>query len=86
MVDVITNIGILIGLLPLIILYCIQTKSKFKDSIAAIKPFLWLLFLGSLYELIFTGFLKVPAAYWFTFYTLIEFWAICFFYNYLFKK
>ncbi|WP_129752279.1 hypothetical protein [Flavobacterium beibuense] len=65
-------------------IYKRKTRPNHKKEILAIKPYLWLLFLSSVYEEVVTGLIRFPAAYFITAYTLFEFLALTyFFYNIL---
>lgn len=69
-----------LGILP--ILYYLYCKSKFKQDISPIVPFLWLTLIGTLYEIIVSIGMQIPAKYWFKIYLLLEFLFLL----YLFKS
>lgn len=72
------------SVLPLLLLYLREVKRIHADAVLAIKPYLWLMLIGAFYELIFTGLLKIPSAYWFTAYTFLEFLVLWYFFRKLF--
>lgn len=71
-------LSILLGFLPLI-MYLVLSK-KLVNEISAILPFLILTFFSSLYEIIFTYFLKIDVSIWFKVNTLIEFLVLLFYF------
>lgn len=70
-----------ISALPLFFLRFRKISKSYKIDLLAIKPYLWLLFLGSFYELVFSILLKIETAYWFTAYTLLEFLMLWYFFS-----
>ena len=76
-------LSIFLGFLPLI-MYLILSK-KLVSGISTILPFLVLTFFSSLYELIFTYFLKIDVSIWFKINTTIEFLVLLFYFNRLLK-
>ena len=74
------------GVILIFILITQSLKNKFKYDISGIKPYVWLLFLGSLYEFFFTRMLRVPSGYWTTLYTLLEFLSLSYFFYLTLKK
>lgn len=74
-------IATILAFSPLTITFFRKTNPCFKDEMLAIKPYLWLIFIGAFYELIFTSFLRIPSAYWFTAYTFLEFLALWYFFR-----
>lgn len=72
--------------LPVLFLGIRKPVKKHEEELSAIKPFLWLMLLGAIYEVIFTGFFRIPTGYWFTAYAFLEFFALWYFFKYLFKK
>lgn len=85
-VDVSIYFAIGIGLVPMLILLFRDVSSRYYSVIRAIKPYFWLLFIGSLYELIATKILKIPSGFWFTLYTYLEFLTLWYFFRMLFPK
>lgn len=81
---ILANIAIIIGLVPVCFLLFRSLRRGFEIEMTAIKPFLWLLFFGSIYEFIFTFVLLVNTAYWFTLYILLEFLGLYYFFRKLF--
>lgn len=71
-------------MIPLIILFFRKPDSGFTKEFQAVKPYLWLMFIGAFYELVFTKLLKIPSAYWFTAYGFLEFLALFYFFKKLF--
>ncbi len=71
---------------PLLLLYLRQTKKQFDMELSAIKPYFYLLFIGAVYEIIFTTILKVPACYWWSLFTILEFLALWYFFKKIFLK
>lgn len=84
--DIMPLICIIIGMIPILLLFVRKAKHNCLDDIRFIKPFLWLMFIGSIYEQVFTGILRIPSSYWFTFYTLLEFLVLCVVFNRLFNS
>jgi hypothetical protein len=84
MYKVITCFVIIIGLFPLLIFLLRKPVKNFSKQTSAIKPFLWLMFIGSIYELVFSIILKFSVSYWFTLYTLLEFLVLYYFFRNLF--
>jgi hypothetical protein len=68
--------AIVLGISPLILLKVLKIKDF---QIFYIEPYLWLLFVSSIYELISYR-LNIPSAYWFRFYILIDFLLLFYFY------
>lgn len=77
---------IITGLFPLLIFLLKKPSKNFSKQIIAIKPFLWLMFIGSVYELVFTIIFRFTVSYWFTLYTLLEFLALYYFFRKLFGE
>src|SRR5688572_3811086 len=75
---------VIIGVAPLSILFFRKPKQSQKHFIAAIKPFLWLLFIGAIYEIVFTAILYINTAPWMRLYYLLEFLTLCYFFKKLF--
>ena len=75
-------IALFAGIVPLIVLFFKKRAFAFSKPII---PFMWLTFIASIYESVFSILLKVNTAYWFQIYTLFEFLAIYFFYRKLFS-
>ena len=69
-----------IGVIILYLIYKRRTKPNYKNEIDAIKPYLWLLFLSSVYEEVVTDLIGFPSAYFMTAYTLFEFLALTYFF------
>lgn len=72
----ITVFAILYGILPAIFYKVLKVK------LIAIEPFIWVVFIASLYEFIGTLILKLNSEYWFIFYKILAFISI----NYFFYK
>ena len=68
---------------PLLLLYLRQTKKQFDTELSAIKPYLYLLFIGAVYEIINT---KIPSCYHFTAFTVLEFLALWYFFKKIFLR
>lgn len=74
----------ILGLLPISIL-------KYKKKLITVEtyfitPFLWLVFVATLYEWICTKILKIPTTIWFRVYLLLEFLALLYYFYHLLKK
>lgn len=54
--------------------------------ISGIIPFLFLIFIASLYEIICTQILQIDVKYWFVTYNILAFFTIFYFYNKILKK
>lgn len=79
-----THFVIVIGILPL--LYYLYFKNKLSKETSYILPFVIVVFISSVFELIGTGILKIPYYYWFFSYKILAFLGILFFYYKLIKK
>lgn len=84
MIEGIANFGIIIGLLPLLLIFLRKPKQDYAYEIKAIKPFLWLLFIGSIYEIVFSTILLVSVGPWIRAYYLFEFVTLYYFFRKLF--
>jgi len=73
-----------LGFLPLLILK--TAKKKLPAEISFITPYIWLVALGSAYELIGTLLLKINITYWFHIYCFLEFFCLNYFFYKLFEK
>lgn len=73
----ITIIILLLGFLPILFLF--KKNSLFK-SFGSIIPFVFLIFLSSFYELIFTYFYKINVSFWFLVYNILSFFCIFYFF------
>ena len=68
----------LLGLVPFGLLLAKKSSTAFQAF--PIIPLIWLIFISTLYEFLFSYVLKVDARYWFRLYTLLEFAAAyCYF-------
>ena len=85
-VDISIYFAIVMGIAPLLILFFRNVSSRYYSLIKAIKPYLWLLLIGSLYELIVTTILEIPSGFWFTLYTYLEFLTLWYFFRKLLPK
>ena len=74
-------IALFLGVIPLVILF--SKKRAFVAS-ESIMPFVWLIFIATLYEIIATFLFKINTAYWFQLYSLLEFLTIYYFFYKLF--
>ena len=74
----------IIGVLPL--LYLISKKTQLEREVFYFVPLICLSFFSSVYELVFTFFLKFSNVYWFRIYLLLEFVALFYLFNRLFKS
>lgn len=79
----ITYIALFAGIIPLIVLFFKKRAFVFSNPIA---PFVWLTFIASIYESVFSILLEINTAYWFQIYPLFEFLAIYYFFLKLFKS
>ncbi|WP_330443752.1 hypothetical protein [Flavobacterium sp. C4GT6] len=73
---------LLCGILLIYFYYTRSPRKELYNEFKVIKPFVWLMFIGELYEVIFSIILFVKTAYWTTLYSLLEFLA----FNYMFYK
>jgi hypothetical protein len=73
----ITIIILLLGFLPILFLF---KKNSFFKSFGSIIPFVFLIFLSSFYELIFTYFYKINVSFWFLVYNILSFFCIFYFF------
>lgn len=69
-------------ILPLLVLFFKKGAFAFKEPIA---PFIWLIFLATLYEGIGTIVLKIDSSYWNKIYSLLEILTVFYFYFKLFQ-
>lgn len=69
---------ILIGLIPLILVFF--RKNKNTDEVSNLFPFLIIVFIASLYELIGSIILKINVNYWFVIYNLLVFITLFYFF------
>ncbi|KXH84894.1 hypothetical protein [Chryseobacterium kwangjuense] len=76
-------VTLLIGVIPLLILFVEKKQFSTKHGIV---PFVWLTALATLYEFIGTVVLKINTNYWFQLYSLLEFAAIYFYFFQLFER
>jgi hypothetical protein len=84
MLDILFYVALLLGSFPILLLINrVSLNSTLKYPIA---PFLWLIIVSNLYEFVGTTLLKLPSAYWFRLYMLLEFFALGYFYYYLIEK
>ncbi len=65
--------------------YLVQIK-KIKEELKSIFPFISLIFIASLYELIGTNFFHFPSKYWFRLYCLLEFLVLLYFFKKILKR
>ncbi len=79
----ITIIILLLGFLPILILL---KNNKLLKSFGSVVPFVFLIFLTSSYELIFTYFYKKNVSFWFLVYNILSFFCIFYFYYVELKK
>jgi len=75
----IVDFTIIYGLVPFILF--LKYRNKLSSEIISILPFIILTFLSSIYELVFTGFLKISIKYFFISYCIISFFTISYFYS-----
>lgn len=61
-------------------------KKRKNFPVKAITPFMYLVFFSTIYDLVFTHFLKVPSTIWFYVYLLLEYGAITYFYYLILPK
>lgn len=80
MYQVVFNITLFIGILPLLVLF---VKKRVFDKTHPIVPFIWLTAMATLYEFIGTGLLKIKPSYWFKLYSLLEFVTLFYFFYHL---
>ena len=76
-------LGIFLGFLPLSLFFLLE--KKLNREIKLIFPFLFLTFFSSMYELVFTIFLKIDASVWFKIYPLFEFFILAHYFYKLLK-
>ncbi|TAF08770.1 MAG: hypothetical protein EAZ75_09800 [Flavobacteriia bacterium] len=79
----ITIIILLLGFLPILFLF---KKDKLFKSFGSIVPFVFLIFLSSSYELIFTYFYKINVSFWFLVYNILSFFCIFYFFYFELNK
>ena len=72
------------GLVPLILFLVYRNKKSMTKSLIFL-PFLILVFLASIYELVVTAILKVDSSVWFRIYPLLEFFTLTWVFNRLFQ-
>lgn len=72
------------GVLPL--LYFFIAKRKFASKLKAILPFLVLVFVASIYEIIFTVLLRWQVNYWLIIHDVCSFFCVYFFYSTILEK
>ena len=70
-------ISLVIGLIPLLLLFFNELDN---NKIAGIYPFVIVVFIASLYELIFTFYFKFDVTIWFIVYDILAFGSIHFFF------
>jgi hypothetical protein len=75
--------SLILGLIPLLMLFF---KNLDKNKISGIYPFVIVVFIASIYELIFSLFLKVNVTNWFMIYDVLAFGSILFFFFKLLKN
>jgi hypothetical protein len=75
-------IALLIGIIPLLILFFYK---KALDFNRAIIPFVWITALATLYEFVGTGLFKFNTSYWFKIYSFLEIVSVYYFFLKLFK-
>lgn len=80
MADYIVLLAFILSAIPILLLFLRKQLHDFKNELSAIKPFLWLLFIGAVYEIVFTHILRIPSSVWFTLYTLLEFMVLWYFF------
>lgn len=81
MFDIIIIFTIIVGLIPLSLLLLRKVKQQYSQQISFTKPFLWLLFIGSVYELVFSVILFISTGPWFRLYYLLEFLVLYYFFK-----
>ncbi|MEE1899896.1 hypothetical protein GN157_15650 [Flavobacterium rakeshii] len=64
---------LIFGIVLIFIFYRRSAKIKYTNEYTAVKPFVWLMFIGGVYELVFTTILFVQTAFWHSLYGLLEF-------------
>lgn len=73
-------LSVFLGFVPLLLFFVL--RKRLVSEIWLILPYLILVFFSSLYELIFTYFLKIDVSIWFKIQTFIEFFVLM---HYFFK-
>lgn len=81
MFDVIITFTIVVGLIPLSLLLLRKVKQEDHEQLSFLKPFLWLLFIGSVYELVFSTILYITTGPWIRLYYLLEFLVLYYFFR-----
>ena len=77
-------LGFFFGFLPLSLFMTL--KNKLSKDVFLIFPLLVLIFLGCVYELVFTTILGVDASVWFKVYTTLEFFVLIHYFYHLLKR
>lgn len=75
-------IALLIGIIPLLILFFYKKALEFNR---AITPFIWLTALATIYEFVGTVLLKINTSYWFQVYSFLEVIILYYFFFRLFQ-
>lgn len=77
MYNILFYIALFIGIVPFLVLVY---KNKVFDFKQPIVPFIWVTAIATLYEFIGTVLLQINTAYWFQFYSLLEFGSLYYFF------
>lgn len=80
---IILILTIIYGIIPLLFFYY---KKKNKNDLLAIYPFLVVVFIASIYELIGTVILKISLEKWFLIYKILAFIGILYFFYFLHER
>ena len=80
------NITLMILLLVFLPILFLFKKDKLFKSFGSIVPFVFLIFLSSSYELIFTYFYKINVSFWFLVYNILSFFCIFYFFYFELNK
>lgn len=73
-----------LGIFPLIVLK--TAKKRLLPEARFIGPYVWLIALGSAYELVGTLLLRINTTYWFHFYCFADFFCLNYFFYRLFER
>lgn len=78
MTDILFYVVSFIGIFPVAAFY-LSSKAA-QQGLSAIRPYLWLIFISSLYEVFATELMQFPTAIWFKLYGLLEMAALMYYF------
>ncbi|ODS83778.1 MAG: hypothetical protein BGO42_10865 [Flavobacterium sp. 40-81] len=85
-VYLIALISLFIGFIPIVLFLIRKQKKRLSIQTLYLEPYVWLILISSVYELICTLIFKLNSDVWFRTYLLLEFMALFYFFFNVFKN